>query len=113
MYAVGLDGLVNQFNSILNYTFPTTPGDNFCDLLALSGLPISFIVKKGYSLAEIRQIIFGSLLGNVQLEFLVINARFGFEQSIGHELYFLFLYSILQIFCELSYRASIDFDFRT
>lgn len=100
MYAVGLDVSLNQFDSLC--------------LSALTGFPIILTPNsKGYSLGEIREIRFGSILGDGTLEFLGLNARFGLGQSIIHKPYFLFLYSIFKIYCGSPYRTSDNFDPRT
>ena len=100
MYAVGLDVSLNQLD--------------FLCLAALTGFPIILIPNsKGYSIGEIREILFGSILGDGTLEFLGSNARFGFVQSIIHKSYFLFLYSIFKNYCGSPYRTSDYFDPRT
>lgn len=114
MYAVGLDVSLYLSDSIFKIITQVTFFDDFLCLKALTGLPIILIPdKKGYSLGEIREILFGSILGDGKLEFIGLNARFGFGQSIIHKPYFLFLYSIFQIYCGVSYRSADNLDPRT
>jgi LAGLIDADG DNA endonuclease family len=64
---------------------------------------------------EIKEIIFGSLLGDGKLEKSIRskNARFGFIQTIKNKDYFINLYSILSIYCTEKYRENSYLDLRT
>lgn len=92
MFAVGLDGIV----IFSNYLHSAT-------------------AHKIYSIDEVKQIVFGSLLGDAKVEKSVrsLNARFGFIQSIIHEHYFLHLYNILSGYCASIYRTNSYLDART
>lgn len=75
-----------------------------------SNIPLIISTNKTnhkYSDAEIKQIIFGSLLGDGKLELAdrSINARFGFIQSVLKKEYFLQFYSIFEVFCSSKYRT--------
>lgn len=93
MFAVGLDELLYSF----------------------SVLPIASIKDNRYSLRELQEIIFGSLLGDGKLELAArsVNARFGFIQSTIHAPYFIFLYKLLGGFCSSTYREYSYLDKRT
>ena len=68
-----------------------------------------------YSEMEIKQIIFGSLLGDGQLELLprALNARFKFTQSLKQEPYFLMVWNILSHFSSSDYKLNAYLDERT
>ena len=64
---------------------------------------------------DVISVVIGSLLGDAKLELPTrgLNARFGFNQSIIHEAYFLYIFSIFQSFCSANYRINSYFDSRT
>jgi hypothetical protein len=68
-----------------------------------------------YSEDEIKQIIFGSLLGDAKLEFSnrSKNARLGFIQSVIHSNYLYFLFNILNNYCLTPPKEYSYFDERT
>jgi hypothetical protein len=116
MYSIGLDVGFFNLNSIFNYNLDLFVCFNSNFLYCLSSLPISFSENKdNYSEEYIKQIIFGSLLGDGKLELSPkgLNARFGFIQSIIHEKYFLFLFSIIKLYCLSNYRTYSYKDPRT
>lgn len=61
------------------------------------------------------EILFGSLLGDGQLEMSPrsINARFGFTQSEGHKDYFISVSNSLSAICSSKYREIAYVDKRT
>jgi LAGLIDADG DNA endonuclease family len=71
--------------------------------------------SKVYSEDELKEILFGSLLGDGKLEKAPrsINARFGFIQSIKAEEYFIFIYSLFSSKCSAKYRKYENLDKRT
>ena len=62
-----------------------------------------------------REVIFGSLLGDGYLEMASRSkkARFIFSQSLKYEEYFLFLYSIFSIYCSNTFQKYEYLDKRT
>lgn len=64
---------------------------------------------------NIKEILFGSLLGDGKLEMAprAINARFGFIQSDKNKEYFLFLLNELSTLCSVKYREYTYLDKRT
>lgn len=100
MYAVGLDVQTNYFLESGLYSFV-----GLQNTLCFSSLKIflwSRHASSSYNTEELREIIFGSLLGDAKLELPPrgINARFGFTQSVKHSEYF---YSFYNIFNNLSF----------
>jgi cytochrome c oxidase subunit 1 len=99
MYAVGLDDQMHFFintdlYSIGNYNLAfCVPSLHFCFWARHASLNVNT--------NELREIVFGSLLGDAKLEIPPrgINARFGFTQSESHSEYF---YSFYNIFSSLS-----------
>jgi hypothetical protein len=117
MYAVGLDVLVIKnlfsfYNLFLGYS------EKIVSFLFLNSLPIvissKFKITK-YSDDEIKQITFGSLLGDAKLELpnRGVNARFGFIQSQKYQDYFIQFYFIFETFCSSPYRTYNYLDPRT
>ena len=88
---------------------------NLIYISQLSLLPVIPKTNSNYSNEEIKQIIFGSLLGDGKLELSAKskNARFGFIQSIIFKDYFLFIFSILKPFCLSNFRTYYYSDKRT
>lgn len=115
MFSVGLDALLINadlfFMQYLDY-FSLT---NLACINWLNIFPI--IPEKSYnhSKEEIKQITFGSILGDGKLELPPrgLNARFGFTQSIIFEEYFLQLFSIFQPFCLSNFKIYSYVDKRT
>src|SRR5277367_1406921 len=68
-----------------------------------------------YNEEEIKEIIFGSLLGDGKLEKSIRskNARFGLIQSIKFKEFFIALYRILSDFCSTNYHEYTYLDSRT
>lgn len=68
-----------------------------------------------FSTQQVKEILFGSLLGDGQLEMSrrSINARFGFIQSVIHMDYFLYLYNILSHLCGSPFNVYNYLDART
>jgi hypothetical protein len=64
---------------------------------------------------HIREIIFGSLLGDGKLEMAprALNARFGFTQSEDKKDYFMFIINSLYPLFNVKFRESTYFDKRT
>jgi hypothetical protein len=64
---------------------------------------------------EIKEIIFGSLLGDAQIELPPrgLNARFGFTQSLDKKEYFLSVLNSLGEICSGKYRERSYLDHRT
>jgi len=81
----------------------------------LSLASITPIAHRVYSKDEIKQIVFGSLLGDAKLGMSErsVNARFGFIQSEIHAPYFLTFYSIFSEYCSSPYRTYSYLDIRT
>lgn len=73
------------------------------------------IKNKVYNEDEIRQIIFGSLLGDAKLELASrsLNARLGFIQSTIHSTYTYFLFNIFKFYCSSPPREYSYLDLRT
>lgn len=71
--------------------------------------------KIGFNLTEIKEIIFGSLLGDAKLEMAPrsVNARFGFIQAEFKKDYFLSVSSSLSAVCSGKYREYSYRDKRT
>jgi hypothetical protein len=93
--------------------------DEFCDLILYSQLIVTKVENNKPSISnEVKEIIFGSLLGDAKLEMPPRgkNARFGFIQSLDKKDYFL---SLLNSLSEISsgsggkYREYSFFDQRT
>lgn len=92
--------------------------NKFIFFILLNNIPTilsSNIKIDRYSNEEIKQINFGSLLGDGKLELSsrAVNARFGFIQSQKFQDYFLHLNSIFSVFCSSSYRTYTYKDPRT
>jgi len=116
MYSIGLDELVLNFSSNFEYNLECVLCFNFNFLYFLSILPIKPSENYNeYTEEEIKQVIFGSLLGDGKLELSLkaLNARFGFIQSVIHKEYFLSLFSILKPYCSADYRTYSYKDPRT
>lgn len=119
MFSVGLDALnITNFYYFIQYNDYSSW--TFCaSINTLNILPIVSSSTKtknfNYSNEEIKQIIFGSLLGDAKLELAARgkNARFGFIQSIKFESYFLHLNSIFKPYCIASYSSYSYKDDRT
>jgi|SRR6266487_6272266 len=82
--------------------------DKINDISSKFELPI-------YNEQEIKEIIFGSILGDGKLEKTIRskNARFGIIQSIKAKDYFIVLYSIFSVFFSINYREFNYLDSRT
>lgn len=118
MYRVGLDkfphilNFFDHFNQAYDYFSNETGGtDRFLHAsttLIDNSLP-------SYTPQEIKEVIFGSLLGDAKLELPPrgLNARFGFIQSVIHKPYFLIVYGLLSHFCLASFREYSYLDKRT
>lgn len=104
MYTVGLD-ILNYISSLYSKE------DHYSVVLSF----VSLITSPKYSEMEIRQVIFGSLLGDGKLELLprAKNARFGFIQSFSQEPYFLMVWNILSHLTSSNYKVYDYFDERT
>jgi hypothetical protein len=117
MFSVGLDvRLINAMDNnflMLNFLNFSCPEGVINNIFYMSALPIKPV--KIYNNEEIKQIIFGSILGDGKLELPLrgLNARFGFIQSVKYEPYFLFLYFILKIYCLSSFSKYEYLDKRT
>jgi len=68
-----------------------------------------------YNHEDLKEIIFGSLLGDGKLEKTLKskNARFGFIQSDKAKDYFIYFYSIFSVYCNTNYREYSYLDKRT
>lgn len=106
MYTVGLD---EQLFFIL-----------FSQLYCVAkrlGVGVAYFSSKGTGsdLNRTKEILFGSLLGDGQLELPPrgINARFGFTQSEGHKDYFISVCNALFMICSTKYREYAYVDKRT
>lgn len=102
MFAVGLDVSIYRFI--------------FTIALASSVSNISPALRKiSYTPEQIREVLFGSLLGDGKTEIGLrgIHARFGFIQSVIHLRYFQHLYEILSHLCRRPYREYSYLDKRT
>lgn len=103
MYSVGLDELISYYLKTIIYFYNVGKEVPIWIFLCLS-LFIFLIWKRHYSynfsINELKEIIFGSLLGNAKLELPPrgINAQFGFTQKGTHSEYFYFLYNIFTSF---------------
>ena len=103
MFSVGLDEL------LFFILFPQQPR-NIDKISCLSA--VGAIEK---SEDNIKEILFGSILGDGKLEMApkAVNARFGFIQSEDKKEYFLFVLDKLSILCSAKYREYSYFDKRT
>lgn len=115
MYAVGLD--------VLTHFYINT------DLYSISSYNLEFCIPSMHFFLwarhassnvitnELREIVFGSLLGCAKLELPPrgINARFGFTQSESHSDYFYYFYNIFSSFslCSVPPRTYSYLDLRT
>lgn len=122
MFSVGLDALLININlypffihSIDDSSLIGLVTTNFCNILPFNQGRGAKIFK--FTNEEIKQIIFGSLLGDGKLELgkRSLNARFGFIQSIKFEDYFSYLFSIFsfQNFCSSNFHTYSYLDQRT
>ena len=122
MFSVGLDALLININlypffihSIDDSSLIGLVTTNFCNILPFNQGRGAKNFK--FTSEEIKQIIFGSLLGDGKLELgkRSLNARFGFIQSIKFEDYFSYLFSIFsfQNFCSSNFRTYSYLDQRT
>ena len=93
--------------------------DEFCNLILYSQLiGVKIENNKPFISNEVKEILFGSLLGdgNLELPPRGLNARFGFTQSLDKKDYFL---SVLNSFayrteiCSGKYRETFYLDQRT
>ena len=99
MYSVGLDDLFPYFLNTKLYNL--NAGKEVYVFTLLCSSSINFLLWKrqystNFSINELKEIIFGSLLGDAKLELLPrgTNARFGFTQSETHSDYFYFVFNI-------------------
>jgi hypothetical protein len=71
--------------------------------------------NKPFISKEVKEIIFGSLLGDAKIELPPrgLNARFGFTQSLDKKEYFLSVLNSLGEICSGKYREMSYFDQRT
>ena len=87
--------------------------DEFCNLILYSQLIVAKIENNKPSISnEVKEIIFGSLLGDAKLELPPrgLNARFGFIQSLEKKDYFLSVLNSLGDLCSGKYREYSYFD---
>lgn len=103
MYSVGLDDLFTYYLNT-NLYFDNV-GKEVYIITFLCSSSINLLLWKrqystNFSINELKEIIFGSLLGDGKLELPPrgINARFGFTQSETHSDYFYFVYDIFSSF---------------
>ena len=106
MFSVGLD----EFESLILYSQLIAPLQSF-----KGGQKAKIDKNKPFISNEVKEIIFGSLLGEAQIEMPPrgLNARFGFTQSLDKKEYFL---SVLNSLGEISsgkYRETSNLDPRT
>lgn len=90
--------------------------DEFCNLILYSQLIGIKIENKKPSISnEVKEILFGSLLGDGKLELAPrgLNARFGFTQSLHKKDYFLSVLNSLTEICTGGYRQTSYLDKRT
>lgn len=90
--------------------------DEFCNLILYSQLIKAKIEKDRAPISkEVKEIIFGSLLGDAKLELPPrgLNARLGFIQSLDKKDYFLSVLNSLEELCSIKYRIVSYFDKRT
>jgi LAGLIDADG DNA endonuclease family len=87
-------------------------GDLGACILLQRGLSTFFSIENNNN---IKEILFGSLLGDGKLEMAprAINARFGFIQSDKNKEYFLFLLNEFSTLCSVKYREYTYLDKRT
>src|SRR5690606_15967852 len=106
MYSVGLDFL----NYLINLN---SIEGNYLFMFGIRSINTASSCK--FTEMEIKQVIFGSLLGDGKLEFQprAKNARFGFIQSLEHEPYFLMVWNILSHFTSSNYKVYNYLDERT
>lgn len=107
MYTVGLDEQIGLIlYSLLFINIAHRAKDNTSNLNNLQPLVLD---------NKIKEIIFGSLLGDGQIEMPPrgINARFGFTQSKSQEGYFLSVLNELSIICTGKFRENSYTDKRT
>jgi len=114
MYAVGLDDQMHFFINTDLYLIGNYK-------LAFCTPSLHFFLVRHASLNvntnELREIVFGSLLGDAKLELPPrgINARFGFTQSESHSEYFYSFYNIFSSFslCSAPPRTYSYLDLRS
>jgi hypothetical protein len=90
--------------------------DEFDTLILYSQLIVAKIENnKSFISNEVKEIIFGSLLGNAKIEMPPrgLNARFGFTQSLDKKEYFLSVLNSLCEICSGKYREMSYLDQRT
>ena len=90
--------------------------DEFENLILYSQLFAAKLEKNKPSIPnEVKEIIFGSLLGDAKLELPPrgLNARFGFTQSLDKKDYFLSVLNSLEEICYGKYREVSYLDKRT
>lgn len=112
MYAVGLD----KKDIFILYSQETFYFQSWLkvNITMCSCLPTSISREKNEN-DNIKEILFGSLLGDGKLEMAprAKNARFGFIQAELHKEYFLFFLSKLSLLGSINYRESTYLDKRT
>ena len=90
--------------------------DEYCNLILYSQLiGIKIENSQPFISNEVKEILFGSLLGDGKLELPPrgLNARFGFTQSLDKKDYFLSVLNSLEELCSIKYRIVSYFDKRT
>jgi len=105
MYSVGLD--------VLNFSvYFKSVEEAYIFTIGLTNFIPSHIK---YSEMEIKQVIFGSLLGDGKLEksFTTLRVGFGFIQSLSQEPYFLMIWNLLSIYASSNYKLYEYLDERT
>ena len=109
MFTVGMDALILKIYNLIYITLENANYINYITLMSVIPNKPEISYNK-----NIREILFGSLLGDGSLELPSRgkNARFIFSQSIKFEPYFLYLFSIFKIFCLNTYRSYVYKDKR-
>lgn len=104
MFSVGLD----EFESLILYYQLIVP-------LLLQRQQAKIENNKPFISKEVKEIIFGSLLGDAKIELPPrgLNARFGFTQSLDKKEYFLNVLNSLGEICSGKYREMSYLDKRT
>jgi hypothetical protein len=91
--------------------------DEFCNLILYSQIIVAKLKmeNKPYISKEVKEILFGSLLGAGTLELPPrgLNSRFGFTQSLDKKEYFLCVLDSLRLICTGKYRELSYLDHRT
>ena len=112
MYTVGLDKL-KSFLILYSQNASTTQRENHSNKVVSDSKGINS--DRPVNINCIKEILFGSLLGDGRLEMPPrgINARFGFTQSEAQKDYFIFVNNLLSYICSAKYREYSYVDKRT